>query len=193
MKYKCLEKLVHQKEKKSSRLIRFFNKILMAIFLGLVFLIVMEYSPKFKNFMHEDVLNKNISFGFLGKLYNQYFGKIFPNNEEKTLEVFNEKINYQNKEKYGDGWKLTVSDNYLVPSINNGIVVFIGEKEGIGKVITIEQDDGITLTYGNISNSNLKLYDYVIKGKFLGEVNGTTLYLTILKDNQYLDVETYLS
>ncbi len=193
MKYKCLEKLVHQKEKKGSRLIRFFNKVLMAIFLGLVFLIVMEYSPKFKTFMHEDVLNKNISFGFLGKLYNQYFGKILPNNEEKTLEVFNEKINYQKKEKYDDGWKLTVSDNYLVPSINNGIVVFIGEKEGIGKVITIEQDDGITLTYGNISNSNLKLYDYVVKGNFLGEVNGTTLYLTILKGNQYLDVETYLS
>ena len=196
MKYKCLEKLGFNNEKepkKSGRFMRFMNKVLMAILLGLVALIVMEYSPKFKTFMQEEVLGKNISFAFLGNLYNKYFGKVLPEDNKKVAEVFNEKLSYTNKEKDGDGIKLTVSENYLVPVIQSGIVVFIGEKDGIGKVITIEGEDNSTITYGNIKNTNLKLYDYVNKGTFLGEVDGNNLYISIIKDGESKDIETYLS
>ena len=195
MKYKCLEKLLPKKEEhKKNKIFSFFNKVLSAILIGIISLIVMEYSPKFKNFMQNEVLGKNISFGFIGKIYNKYFGEVLPtttNND--VVKVFNEKINYLSKEKYLDGYSLEVSNNYLVPIIDSGIVVFIGEKEGFGKVITIEQEDGITITYGNILNTNLKLYDYVTKGSFLGEVNGNKLYLIIQEKGEYKDIETYLS
>lgn len=197
MKYKCLEKLGlandSKKEKKSGRVIRFINKVLMAIILGLISLIVMEYSPKFKTFMQEEVLKKNISFGFLGNIYNKYFGEVLPNTNDKVAQVFNEKLTYLEKEKYNDGFKLKVSSNYLIPTITGGIVVFIGEKEDIGKVVTIEGEDNSTITYGNIKNTDLKLYDYVNKGKYLGEVNEDSLYITILKNGEYQDIETYLS
>lgn len=197
MKYKCLEKLGLNEDKKDTKkggkVIRFINKVLMAVLLGIVSLIVMEYSPKFKTFMQEEVLGKNISFAFLGNLYNKYFGKVLPEDSNKVAEVFNEKITFSSKEKYEDGDKLTVTNNYLVPVIQNGVVVFTGEKEGIGKVITIEGEDNSTITYGNIKNTNLKLYDYVNKGMFLGEVDGDTLYITILKNGETVDIETYLS
>ena len=194
MKYKCLEKLMPKNNKKSGKLMRFINKCLSAILIGIIALIVMEYSPKFKTFMNEEVLGKNISFGFLGKLYNKYFGEVLPTSEnDNIVKVFNEKIEYSNIEKYLDGVKLTVSNNYLVPVIDSGIVVFIGEKEGLGKVITIEQEDGVTITYGNILNTSVKLYDYVTKGNFLGEVDGNTLYITLLKNGEYQDFETYIS
>lgn len=195
MKYKSLEKLGFNKEpaKKNNKIIKFINKTLMAIFLGLVFLIVMEYSPKFKDFMNNEVLNNNISFGFIGKLYNKYFGEVLPNTNDNVVKVFNEKLNYKSKEKYLDGYKLTVDKNYLVPVIESGVVVFIGEKEGIGNVITIEGENNSTITYGNIKNTDIKLYEYINKGKYLGEVSDEILYIEINKDGEYLDIETYLS
>ena len=194
MKYKSLEKLgINKENKKTNKVMKFINKTLMAIFLGLVFLIVMEYSPKFKTFMQNEVLNKNISFGFIGKLYDKYFGSILPTDENNVVSVFNEKLVYQNKEKYQDGYKLTVSENYLVPVIESGVVVFVGEKDNLGNVIVIEGDNNSTITYGNIKNMDVKLYEYVPKGKYLGEVENETLYLFILKNGEYLDIETYLS
>ena len=194
MKYKSLEKLGLNKEPvKNHRVIKFINKTLTAIFLGLVFLIIMEYSPKFKNYMQNEVLNKNISFGFIGKLYDKYFGEILPETNDNIVKVFNEKLVYKSKEKYHDGYKLIVDKNYLVPVIESGVVVFIGEKEEYGNVIVIEGENGSTITYGNIKNTDVKLYEYVTKGKYLGEVENDTLYINILKDNEYLDIETYLS
>lgn len=195
MKYKCLEKLGinNETEKKGGKVIRFVNKVLMAVFLGLVALIVMEYSPKFKTFMHEEVLDKNISFGFLNNLYDKYFGKVLPKNEDNVLEVFNEKISFSKKEDYNNGYKLTVSNNYLVPVMSSGVIVFIGEKEDFGKVVVIEGEDGSTITYGNIKNTSLKLYDYASSGTFLGEADGDTLYIMIVKNGEYQNIETYLS
>lgn len=193
MKYKCLEKLGMKEEKKSNRVIKFVNKTLMAIFLGLVFLIIMEYSPKFKTFMQKDVLDENISFGLLGKLYNKYFGEVLPTNNDNVVKVFKEKITYKEKEKYHDGYKLMVDNNYLIPVINGGVVVYLGEKEDYGKVIVIEGEDGVTITYGNIKNTDLKLYNYVSSGNYLGEANGDYIYITILKNGEYLDLEAYLS
>ena len=194
MKYKSLSKLgLDKKIKKDNKLIKLINKSLTAILLGLILLIVMEYSPKFKDFMHKNVLEKNISFGFIGKLYDKYFGEVLPKTNDNIVKVFNEKLVYSEKEKYLDGYKLRVSDNYLVPVIKSGVVVFIGEKEDYGKVITIEDEDGITITYGNIKNSDVKLYEYINKGKFLGEVDGNSLYIVLQKNGEYLDIETYLS
>ena len=194
MKYKSLEKLgINKETKKPSRVMKFINKTLMAIFLGLVFLIIMEYSPKFKNYMQTEVLNKNISFGFISKLYNKYFGEVLPVNDNNVAQVFNEKLIYENKEKYLDGYKLKVNKNYLVPTIESGVVVFIGNKEEYGNVIVVEGENNSTITYGNIKNTDIKLYDYINKGKYLGEVLDETLYIVILKNGEYLDIETYLS
>ncbi len=192
MKYKCLEKL-NNNDKKSSKLLRILNKGLSAILIGLIALIVMEYSPKFKTFMNEEVLGKNLSFGFIGKLYNKYFGEVLPVDNESVVKVFNEKISYTNIEKYQDGEILEVTKNYLVPALNSGVVVFVGEKDDLGKVIVVEQEDNKTVTYGYILNTSLNLYDYIEKGSFIGEVSDTKLYLSILGDNNYLDLETYLS
>ena len=195
MKYRSLDKIGLSKEtkKRKQRFIIFINKTLMAIFLGLVLLIVMEYSPKFKNYMQSEVLNKNISFGFIGKLYNKYFGEVLPQANDNIVKVFNETLTYKSKEKADDGYKLTVDNNYLVPVIESGVVVFTGDDEKYGNIITIEGENNTTITYGNIKNTDIKLYEYINKGKYLGEVDGEILYISILKDGEYLDVETYLS
>ena len=196
MKYKCLEKLnVKDKDKNKikSRILSFSNKLLTAVLICVICLIIMEYSPSFKVFVNDKVLGENISFGYIGKLYNKYFGDVLPVEKNGTVSVFKEKINYKNLEKYHDGFKLEVSTNYLVPVIEEGVVVYIGEKDEYGKVIVVEQTDGVNIIYGNINTDNVKLYDYLEKGSFLGEVLDEVLYLVLEKDGEYLDLETYLS
>ena len=87
--------------------------------------------------------------------------------------------------------KLSVDKNYLVNVQESGIVVFIGNKDNYGNVIIVEQVNGIDMWYGNISNTSVKLYDYVKKGDILGEVNDY-LYLVYKKNGNILNYEDYI-
>ena len=79
----------------------------------------------------------------------------------------------------------------MVPSLKEGMVVFIGKKDNYGNTIIIEDLDGVNIWYGNIENTSLKLYDYVEAGTLLGEAN-KDLYMVFSKDDNYLDYEDYL-
>jgi stage IV sporulation protein FA len=80
----------------------------------------------------------------------------------------------------------------MVPVLEDGIVVFMGEKEGYGNTVIVEQVNGVDVYYSNINSNNIKLYDYVEKGKLLGEVKDTKLYLVFQKDGKFLNYKKYL-
>ena len=84
-----------------------------------------------------------------------------------------------------------MSEKYAVPAIKEGMVVFVGEKEKYGKTIIISGTDGIDIWYSNI-NSNVKLYDYIEKGKIVGEAIDSKIYLLFKKDKQILNYEEYI-
>ena len=127
-------------------------------------------------------------FAYINNLYNKYFGKILPSySSNNTEEVFNEKLVYTNVNSYYDGYKLTVNNKYLVPLIESGIVVFIGNIDNYKNVIIVEGIDGVDIWYGNISSTSVKLYDYVSKGSYLGETNNNNLYLVFEKNQEYED------
>lgn len=194
MKYKSLEKLgFYDKKKVKSKLLSFLNKVLVCSLILVISLIVLKKNPSIKEYVNKEIFNNNLSFAYIKELYNKYFGNILPSNEDEIVGVFSEKINYKSEKDYLDGYVLEVDNNYLVPIIETGIVVYIGEKEGYGKVIIVEQVDGKSVWYGNILNTSVKLYDYVTKGSFLGETKDNNLFLVIEKDGEYLDLETILS
>ena len=101
-------------------------------------------------------------------------------------------MTYENDSKYHDGVKLTVAKNYLVPIQEEGMVIFIGEKENYGNVIIVEGVDGIDIWYGNMETSTAKLYDYVEKNTYLGTTKDNTLYLAYQKDGKFLNYQEYL-
>ena len=80
----------------------------------------------------------------------------------------------------------------MVPVLESGIVIFMGEKDGYGNTVVIEQVDGIDVYYSNISTDGIKLYDYVEKGKLLGEAQDEKLYLVFQKDGSYLNYKEYI-
>ena len=169
------------------------NRILFLIVLFLINLIVMKKSTTYRDFIYNKVYNNNFSFAKVKEFYNKYLGGVDSLNKvvKNTTLVFNETLTYKSKSKYLDGVKLEVSTNYLVPIIKEGLVVFSGEKEGYGNVIIIQGVDDINIWYGNMSNTSVKLYDYVEKGTLLGEASNNTLYLVYEKDGKFLDIEEY--
>lgn len=195
LKAKKNKKINKNSIKKGASLIPFFNKLLITIVLTLAILIGLKNNSKLRTNFYKNVYDTNISFAFLNDLYEKNFGSPLPFKdllENKTATVFNEKLKYSAQSKYKDGVKLTVDENYLVPIMETGIVVFLGEKEGYGKTVIVQQTDGLDVWYSNLNNYNVKLYDYVTKGNLLGEVNGTSLYLVYKKDGKVLDYDERL-
>lgn len=165
--------------------------IVAVLFLGL------SIAYKSNENLHDKIYNyiykEDAPFTRIKKFYNKYLGGILPIKKEvDTDKVFNETLKYSDSSLYYDGVKLTVDDNYLVPSINEGMVVFIGIKENYGNTIIIEDLDGVYVWYGNIANTSLKLYDYVERGTLVGEAS-KDLYLVFNRDDKYLTYEEYTS
>ena len=122
--------------------------------------------------------------------YEKYFGSLlfFKNN---NVQVFNEKLSYSLEEPYLDGVKLTVENNYLIPSIGTGLVLFIGEKENYGNTVIISLNTGIDVWYANI-NESVKLYDYIKEGELIGTSKDSSIYLVFKKDGNILNYEEYI-
>ncbi len=166
---------------------KWLSKVSLVIIITLITLIVIKHSGKAKNFIYDYVYNDNISFAYINKIYKKYLGSntLF-DDKLNTKPVFNEKLVYTDKEKTEKGLKLSVAENYLVPSLEGGLVVFTGTKEDYGNVVIVETVDGVDIWYGNLSNINVKLYDYIEKGALIGNCDNT-LYLIHKKDGEILD------
>ena len=173
---------------------RFLNRLLITIIIFLIALISIKENPSLKSVIIENVYEKSFQFTKIKQLYQKYFGNILSVDKIVAEEtpVFNEKLSYSQKHMYKDGVALSVSKNYMVPVLESGIVVFIGEKEDYGNTVIIEQIDGVDVFYGNINTTDIKLYDYIEKGSLLGEVKDQKLYLVFQKDNKYLDYNEYI-
>lgn len=193
--YKSINKyLTKNKEKSNNKyLINILNRILISGILLLVSLCFIKINPSFKNWVDKNIYNTNFSFAKINKTYEKYFGTIFPNiSSGEVASVFNEELVYEKKEDYRDGVKLTVKNNYLVPILESGIVVFIGTKDNYGETIIIQQVNGVDLWYVGVKNSNVKIYDYVEKGSLLGETISNEIYLYYQKSGEFLNYKDYL-
>ena len=157
-------------------------------------MILVKSDQEAKNLILENVYSDNLEFTKIKEIYQKYFGNILSIDQlaVKEQSVFKEQLSYQKANAYLDGVKLTVDDNYMVPVLESGIVIFMGERDGYGNTVVIEQIDGVDVYYSNISTDGITLYDYVEKGSLLGEAKDKTLYLVFQKDGEYLDYKEYI-
>ena len=170
---------------------QFINKLLISIIILLSCLIVNKKNPTLMNKVKKYVFEENINFTKIKKAYNKYFGK-YIGEDNNIEEVFTEKLEYKSKSLYKDGVKLEVSDGYLIPALESGIVTFMGEKEEYGYTIIIEQVNGINVWYSNINPKDIKMYDYIKKGDLIGECKGKNLFLLFEGKGKFLDYKKYI-
>mgnify|MGYP005770796613 CR=1 FL=1 len=182
---------------KASRRTKYINSLFSRVLLSIVFLLGSVIFIKSSNdhllLYKEQVFEKSFQFASFNKLYKKYLGSILPFDNVEKIEdkaVFNETFKYDSQKKYKDGTKFTVDTNYLMPALQSGIVVFIGEKEGYGQTVIIQGTDGVDVWYANI-NSTLKLYDYVEKQSLVGESINDELIILVQKDNEFIEYSAY--
>ena len=187
-KRKIEEKLVLKKQVKI-----FISKVLCAIIIFLIGLILVKQNIKVKEFIEEEVYTKSFKFTKVRNIYDKYFGKVLSLDKvvKEESSVFSEKLSYKDSKEYKNGVKLTVDEHYLVPVLESGIIVYVGEKDNL-KTIIVEQVDGIDTYYSNVNTNNYKLYDYIEKGQVLGETASTELYLSFEKSGEKLDYKKYI-
>lgn len=181
--------------KKKNFLFKEVSKLCISVILLLVTLIILKAFPNLKENFYSSVFEKNISFASINSIYEKYAGSPLPFQNlfnDPTTPVFNESLKYTEAHKYLDGVKLVVDENYLLPSLDSGLVVFIGEKENYGNTIIVQQINGVDVWYGNVNTSDVKLYDYVEKGSLLSETNGNYMYLAFQKEGKFLDYKKYI-
>lgn len=187
-----LEEYKSKKNKKNNKsnkkyLSNLLTRTLITIILIFGVLIMVNFDKDFKEKIDKYLFQTNYNFSSINKLYNNYFADIF-NSSKDTALVFDEKEEKKQEEytKYKDGVVKEIGKNEEVKLLNGGIVVFVGEKEGYGNTIIVQQSNGTDAWYGNMEKVNVKVYDYIEKDKVIGTAS-EKLYLVFQKDGEYID------
>lgn len=171
---------------------RIVSKLLLSIIFLLVSIILINRSDKVKAFYQENIYTNSWSFTKFNSLYNKYFGSLVKDYQvPDTSSVFNETLSYSHIEDYLNGSILSVSSNYMVPVIESGIIVYLGDKDALKNTCIVQGVDGVDIWYSNIDISKLTLMDYVNKGEFLSTTLSDKLYLTLERGNEYIKYEDY--
>ena len=136
------------------------------------------------------IFENNLMFTKINNWYTKNFGNILPTVSTPSEVNVSKTDNISAKEKYQDGYKI-VDVSGPITSIASGLLVFMGEKENYGNTLIIQGVDGTDIWYGNISDVNLKLYDYVEAGSILGNASENYYYLIFQKEGNYLTYEDY--
>lgn len=172
------------------------SKFLLSIIFLMVSIILIKSNSHIKSFYQEDVLTKQINFTKFNNLYTKYFGNILPDYtvpNVPTQVASNTSLDYTNGTPYLNGTKLETTENYPIPIITSGIIVFLGNKDDLGPTCIIQGIDGVDIWYSHIDTSSLNLYDYVTEGKILAPTEDDYFYLTIDSNGTYLTYDTYKS
>lgn len=181
-----------KKQEPSNYISNLFTRTLLSVILVLLCAIFTNLSDKnlltFKNYF----FNETLAFTQINNLYTKYFGSIIPENVSPALPVSLNDKNYKTIEKEGNAFHISLTGN-TYNFLESGVVVFLGEKEGLGKTMIIQGIDGVDIWYSNLSNLNATMYDYVEKNSLVGEFNDQKAVLTFMENGEYISYEKYIT
>lgn len=108
-------------------------------------------------------------------------GKVLPVNGQ-VVEAFNDT---------GTGIKISPEEKSMVTSLDQGIVVFAGNKSQTGQTVKVQHADGTSTTYGSLSTIDVHVYQVIQPNQRLGTFTPTEdnelVFFSIEKDNQFMD------
>ncbi len=168
------------------------SRSLIAVIFVLGSIIYINGSEDNKKLYQSVVLEDSLPFTKINELYTDLFGSVDLTEGKEDVPVFGS-VTYTSIEPYKNGTKLTVGMNEVINVITSGIIVYIGEKDDLGNTIIIQGNDGVDIWYSNITDYEIKVYDYVEAGSILGTSNGDDILLTIELDGKFISYEEYLA
>lgn len=192
-KYNDKNKNIKEDSSFKKIIVGFLNQILICIVLFLVALILTK-NTSFKEEIYKYIYSSNFSFLEIEEFIEKKFGGLIPTfkNEENTELASSEQLEYKKLTEIEDGVLLEVTKGSTIVSLESGLVIFNGKKDNYGNVLILEQVDGVEAWYVGLTSVNLKLYDYIEKGKILGESSSDEIKLYFKKKGEGVDYKTYL-
>lgn len=152
-------------------------------------------------------MNEEFQFAAVSDWYEGTFGKplaLLPTNGQKSEENRPDESKPQYAlpasgkilEDFGEnGQRITIETGQgaAVEAMNEGLVRFIGEQEGFGQTVVIQHADKSESWYGNLSEVDVTLYQYIEKGTKVGKAtdyaDGTnsSFYFAIKEGEDFVD------
>lgn len=91
----------------------------------------------------------------------------------------------------GKGIKIAPQQATEVSALHEGVIIFSGNDRETNKTVVVQHPDGSKTTYGNLSEIDVHLYQFIGAnqriGKFIPTAESQSVYFSIEKDNQYID------
>ncbi len=174
----------------------FINRVLFCILLFLVALILTK-NKFYKEQIYKYVYQDHIPFLELEKFYQTYLGKLIPdfsNKKDSDTEMVSSVGNgYDQLEEIENGVLIHVSKGAAISAVESGLVLFLGDKDGLSNVLILEQVDGVEAWYVGVDVTNYKLYDYIEKDTIVGSSLGDTISIYFKRKGESVDYKNYLS
>ncbi|MBE6147936.1 MAG: M23 family metallopeptidase [Firmicutes bacterium] len=173
---------------KKNNLSKIVTKILCCLIFLFASLIFTSLNDENLVFYKKYVFEDNFEFMNFKNFYKKFSSS--GKKEDTTKMVFGSTLEYTNISPYQNGQSLEIGSEVPINSLTGGIVVFAGIKEGFNNTIIIQGSDGYDIWYGNLSNVDIGIYDYVDAGTIIASASDN-LYLLITKDAKYFTYEEY--
>lgn len=99
-------------------------------------------------------------------------------------------------EDFGDNGQrimIEIGKGAGVEAMNEGLVHFVGMKEGFGKTVIVQHGDKSETWYGNLDKIDVNLYEYISKGAKVGTAMDSedglkgSFYFAIKKGDDFVD------
>lgn len=162
------------------------SKLLISIIIVLSCLIVTNFNVELRDTFNKKILEDNISFTSIKKIYNKYVGG---KDKEDTLVA-----NISSIDEYeimDNSYKFKINKDEGIEVRKPGIIVYNNIKDNLGNTVIIQGNDGVDIWYSNIEMTEYSIYDYVSSGDILGNSISDYYLITIVKDGEKLKYEEY--
>lgn len=94
---------------------------------------------------------------------------------------------YNDKTK---GVTVSTTSHSEVSAVQDGLVVFAGEKKDSGRTVVIQHKDNTESWYGKLDETKVKVYETVKKGQKIGTTSGDkkgNFYFALKKEEKFID------
>lgn len=192
MKKKKIKNDIENKYSFKNYLFSFFIKSLIVVIFFLLASIYINISSDNKKKLKNIVYKNNLSFARIYGMYQKYLGEIIPfktNNEIK--KVSGESFKYNSVGKEGNFYLFKVDAGENISAFKSGIVIEKKKDKTYGNIVKIQDKQGVIITYGNLTNVSVFLYDYVSKDEIIG-VCEEKVYLMFQKNGKYLKYDEFI-
>ncbi|HZG60687.1 MAG TPA: M23 family metallopeptidase [Anoxybacillus sp.] len=191
----------HPLLRKEIFLLKTFLSVCLVLITAILFKNSSSHLEPIRSFV-KSTMEQEFQFAAVSEWYEQQFGKPLALLPTENEQENNEGIQYavpafgrvlESFDVNGQGVMVETGIEASVEAMNEGIVIFAGTKDKIGKTVIIQHADGTESWYGNLGKISVKLYDFVEMKKEVGKAMNNAdntkgvFYFAIKQGEQFID------